>query len=236
MAFRFFIFFFSFKSVTQWYSRYKGFSNAKFLITFIFTIAYCSAGSYYTESGNCSKCPLGSYQPDQGQRECISCGQNFTTTLNGTSKESDCIGNIVSQGPENRAYSESTHPEKPVHTLKILMLSKFNDIDNNNMNNLFSSLCLEISIRWWHDYYILLQVPNKLACINHALSNDLLRFKHYHSGNLRLLTCFLFLIIFLQLTVQQVHTVPRTERAAYVPVVLINLKEGGHLVFSADKI
>ena len=45
-----------------------------------------------------------------------------------------------------------------------------------------------------------------------------------------------FIFIFLQLTVQQVRTVPRTERAAYVPVVLINLKEGGHLVFSADEI
>ena len=42
----------------------------------------------------CSECPLGTYQPDQGQRECILCGQNFTTALNGTSKESDCIGNF----------------------------------------------------------------------------------------------------------------------------------------------
>ena len=48
----------------------------------------------FTESGNCSKCPLGTYQPDQGQKECILCGQNFTTALNGTSKESDCIGNV----------------------------------------------------------------------------------------------------------------------------------------------
>ena len=65
----------------------------EFLITFIVSIANCSAGSYYTESGNCSNCPLGTYQPDQGQKECILCGQNFTTALNGTSKESDCIGN-----------------------------------------------------------------------------------------------------------------------------------------------
>ena len=116
-------FFFMFKSVTQWYSRYRGFPKVEFLITFIVSIANCSAGSYYTESGNCSKCPLGTYQPDQGQKECIPCGQNFTTSLNGTSKESDCIGNIFSQGSENRAKSKSIQPKKHVHTLKILMLS-----------------------------------------------------------------------------------------------------------------
>ena len=66
----------------------------EFLITFIVPIANCSAGLYYTESGNCSKCPLGTYQPDQGQKECILCGENLTTALNGTSKESDCIGNV----------------------------------------------------------------------------------------------------------------------------------------------
>ena len=179
------------------YSRYKGFPNAKFLLSFIFSIGNCSAGSYYTESGNCSKCPLGTYQPDQGQKECIPCGQNFTTTLNGTSKESDCIGNIFSQGPENRAKSKSIQPKKPVYTLKILMLSKFNDINNININNLsIFKVCVSKSQLVGSMNIILLQVPNKLAAISHAHCNVLLRFTHQHSLNLRLLTCFLFLYFY----------------------------------------
>ena len=41
---------------------------------------------------------------------------------------------------------------------------------------------------------ILLEVPHKLACISQAHCNVLLRFKHYHSGNLWLFTRFFFFI------------------------------------------
>ena len=46
------------------------------------------------ENETCVECPLGAYQPVQGQTECISCGKNLTTASNGTVEESDCIGNV----------------------------------------------------------------------------------------------------------------------------------------------
>ena len=59
------------------------------------SLAICPAGSYYsTKVNTCAKCPLGTYQPAQGQTECIFCGGNLTTAFNGTVKESDCIGNL----------------------------------------------------------------------------------------------------------------------------------------------
>jgi len=65
-------------------------------LNFLHRLANCPAGSYYSKENNtCVKCPLGKYQPVQGQMECVSCGQNLTTALNGTLEESACIGNVT---------------------------------------------------------------------------------------------------------------------------------------------
>ena len=64
-------------------------------IYFLYLIANCPAGSYYSaKNDTCVECPLGSYQPVQGQTECIHCGKNLTTSSNGTLEESDCIGSV----------------------------------------------------------------------------------------------------------------------------------------------
>lgn len=56
-------------------------------------ISFSSKLSYYnTEKDACDKCAIGTYQPGQGQKECIFCGENLTTLLKGMEKELDCIG------------------------------------------------------------------------------------------------------------------------------------------------
>ena len=60
---------------------------------FLCLSANCPAGSYYrATNATCVECPLGTYQPAQGQKECISCGKSLTTAFNGTVEKSDCIG------------------------------------------------------------------------------------------------------------------------------------------------
>ena len=44
------------------------------------------------EKYTCVECPLGTFQPLQGKKDCIPCGKNLTTFSNGTVKELDCIG------------------------------------------------------------------------------------------------------------------------------------------------
>ena len=71
------------------------FENLVFNIYFLYLIANCPAGSYYSAQNDaCVECPLGTYQPVQGQTECICCGKNLTTSSNGTLEESDCIGSV----------------------------------------------------------------------------------------------------------------------------------------------
>ncbi|XP_078370477.1 uncharacterized protein LOC144654268 isoform X2 [Oculina patagonica] len=56
--------------------------------------ANCPAGlSYSSENDTCIECPPGTYQPLQGQTECIPCGTNLTTAFNGTVEEAECIAN-----------------------------------------------------------------------------------------------------------------------------------------------
>ena len=61
-----------------------------------YLLANCPAGSHYNaENASCVKCPVGTYQPVQGQKECIPCGNDLTTASNGTIEESDCFGMFV---------------------------------------------------------------------------------------------------------------------------------------------
>ena len=50
--------------------------------------------SYDKENETCVECPIGTYQPVQGQTECLSCATNLTTAFNGTVEEEDCIGKV----------------------------------------------------------------------------------------------------------------------------------------------
>ena len=61
----------------------------------IWPLEICPAGSYFsTEKAICVECPVGTYQPVQGQMKCIPCGKNLTTALIGAVEESYCIGNV----------------------------------------------------------------------------------------------------------------------------------------------
>ena len=63
--------------------------------TFSFFLANCPAGLYYNlENDTCVDCPHGTYQTNQGQNECIHCGQNLTTAMEGTVEEKDCVGKV----------------------------------------------------------------------------------------------------------------------------------------------
>ena len=60
----------------------------------LFPLANCPAGSYSSaQNDTCVECPFGTYQPIQGQKDCVSCGKDLTTISNGTLEEAQCIGN-----------------------------------------------------------------------------------------------------------------------------------------------
>ena len=62
----------------------------------LFILANCPAGSYFSaHNDTCLKCPFGTYQPMQGQKDCVSCGKDLITVLNGTLEEAGCIGNTA---------------------------------------------------------------------------------------------------------------------------------------------
>lgn len=55
----------------------------------------CPAGSYYdTVLSKCIKCTRGSYQPNSGRRNCITCPERLITAKEGTIDSSECEGNI----------------------------------------------------------------------------------------------------------------------------------------------
>ncbi|PFX34264.1 Sushi, von Willebrand factor type A, EGF and pentraxin domain-containing protein 1 [Stylophora pistillata] len=56
----------------------------------IHCIANCPAGSYSFVNRTCALCPLGSYQPSDGQIDCLPCGQGLTTVSPGTVSKSQC--------------------------------------------------------------------------------------------------------------------------------------------------
>ncbi|XP_019637817.1 PREDICTED: sushi, von Willebrand factor type A, EGF and pentraxin domain-containing protein 1-like [Branchiostoma belcheri] len=65
----------------------------------------CPVGTYYTDvsgEATCDVCPLGSYQDEEGQTECIQCEPGFFTAGNNSKNATDCRG----QCPPG-AYSET---------------------------------------------------------------------------------------------------------------------------------
>ena len=102
------------------------------------SVANCPAGLYSTENETCDECPLGTYQPVQGQTECIPCGANLTTAFNGTVEEVDCIGNVSvysslllavlellmrpnSSFFNNLYYNRNSSPSVPYFVLAVLL-------------------------------------------------------------------------------------------------------------------
>ncbi|XP_078696559.1 sushi, von Willebrand factor type A, EGF and pentraxin domain-containing protein 1-like isoform X3 [Branchiostoma floridae x Branchiostoma belcheri] len=65
----------------------------------------CPVGTYYTDvsgEATCDVCPLGSYQDEEGQTECIQCEPGFFTAGNNSKNATDCRG----QCPQG-TYSET---------------------------------------------------------------------------------------------------------------------------------
>ena len=50
----------------------------------------CTAGTFDSDDGRCSKCPVGTYQPKSGQSRCIPCGEGLTTEDEGATNRQQC--------------------------------------------------------------------------------------------------------------------------------------------------
>lgn len=50
----------------------------------------CNPG-YYELNGVCETCPVGNYQPNEGQTSCVSCPSGYTTTHEGEIESSACV-------------------------------------------------------------------------------------------------------------------------------------------------
>ena len=56
----------------------------------LFIVEICSAGTKFVVADACKACPVGSYQPLQGQSSCIQCPSNYTTRSSGSVHSGDC--------------------------------------------------------------------------------------------------------------------------------------------------
>lgn len=58
---------------------------------FIFILAICYKGTYRNRSTNvCEPCPVGEYQPNDQQEECIKCPTKYSTESAGKNNITDC--------------------------------------------------------------------------------------------------------------------------------------------------
>ena len=51
----------------------------------------CTPGTFDSEDGVCSKCPVGTYQSKSGQSKCIPCGNGMTTESEGSTNPQQCL-------------------------------------------------------------------------------------------------------------------------------------------------
>ena len=61
-----------------------------YLAYFLFLIAACTAGTYADAAGVCQKCPVGTYQDQQGQYSCNPCPPQTWTYTTGAFSVSQC--------------------------------------------------------------------------------------------------------------------------------------------------
>ena len=60
----------------------------------------CNAGQYRNVTDNeCYDCPIGQYQPDSLQTECLPCDRNLTTQQEGSNNVSQCVCECFTQLP-----------------------------------------------------------------------------------------------------------------------------------------
>ena len=60
---------------------------------FLYFLDVCGPGEYSqhgTGLANCIACPLGTYQPNFRQSNCLDCPSGKSTTLRGAASEEDC--------------------------------------------------------------------------------------------------------------------------------------------------
>ncbi|CAL1526081.1 unnamed protein product, partial [Lymnaea stagnalis] len=76
----------------------------------------CNAGYFKSYVASCQQCPYGSYQPDSGKTECISCPGNLFTLIRAASNISQCVA--ISDGKLlylritiNMSNEDSTEPD-----------------------------------------------------------------------------------------------------------------------------
>ena len=60
----------------------------------------CNAGQYRNVTDNeCYDCPIGQYQPDSLQMECLPCDRNLTTRQEGSNNVNQCVCECFTQLP-----------------------------------------------------------------------------------------------------------------------------------------
>ena len=79
--------------------RTKTYSNSvsckhKLMTLFMFLIVACPSGTYGA-GGYCIPCPVGTYQPVEGEKQCTKCPDGKTTAVHGTELKRDCKGNLL---------------------------------------------------------------------------------------------------------------------------------------------
>lgn len=67
--------------------------NIFHLIVSIIVSDTCGPGSYLV-NGSCELCPIGTYQPNEGGRNCHSCPVDTSTKYVGAKVLADCVGKI----------------------------------------------------------------------------------------------------------------------------------------------
>ena len=73
----------------------------------------CMPGSF-NEGTKCTKCPMGSYQDQNGQTSCKNCSQGYTTKHAGTKNITDCIRKYAFATFLSFLYSMSSMPKQYV--------------------------------------------------------------------------------------------------------------------------
>jgi len=76
-------------------------------------IGNCPAGSHSAENRTCISCPLGTYQPSDGQKDCLSCGQGLTTSSKGATNQSQCIETVSPSSDISATEEQSTVTTSP---------------------------------------------------------------------------------------------------------------------------
>ena len=69
----------------------SGYYGGSFMTSFVST----GDGHYIQELlPQCTECPRGTYQDQQGRTSCVQCPTNFSTVHSGATMKADCIGKL----------------------------------------------------------------------------------------------------------------------------------------------